>query len=75
MKNFYENHGLGWLGCLLIFYGYYLNASRDPNCWLIWGVGNSLVGFYCVRKEAHATAFMSFALVLMNVYGYFSWVK
>ena len=75
MKSFYENHGLGWLGGLLIFYGYYLNANKDPNGWIVWGVGNFLVGFYCFQKEAYATAFMSFALVLMNIYGYFSWLK
>ena len=28
-----------------------------------------------LQKEAYATAFMSFALVFMNIYGYFSWLK
>ena len=73
MKKYYENHAMGWVGALLVLYGYYLNANMNPNSWLVWLVGNFLVGHYCLNKEAYPAAAMSFALMAMNVYGYVTW--
>ena len=74
MRKYYENHGLGWFGTMLVLYGYYLNAQMDPNSWLVWVIGNTCIGIYCLSKEAYPTAVMSFILVAMSVYGYMSWV-
>lgn len=75
MKKYYENHMMGWVGAILVLYGYYLNANMDPSSWLTWIVGNSLIGYYCLNKEAYPTAAMSFVLVFMNVYGYMTWTS
>ena len=74
MKQIIEHHALGWLGASLVMYGYYLNAHKSDLCWCIWLVGNTMVGIYCLEKKAYPTAVMSFALVIMNVYGYLNWV-
>ena len=74
LKKYYETHLLGWVGALLILYGYYLNANGIIQSWLVWIVGNSLIGAYCLKKEAYPTAAMSFILVILNIYGYLNWL-
>jgi len=64
---------MGWLGAILVLYGYYLNANMSPNSWLVWLVGNFFVGHYCLTKRAYPAAAMSFALMVMNIYGYVIW--
>ena len=73
MKCIYEHHALGWLGSFLVLYGYYLNANMSEYCWPVWIVGNIFVGLYCVERKAWPTVVMSFALVIMNIYGYIKW--
>jgi len=75
VKSFYQHHALGWLGAILVLYGYYLNANMNDNCWPVWLIGNSLVGVYCIERGAYPTAVMSFVLVIMNVYGYINWLS
>jgi len=75
MKLIYEHHALGWVGTILVLYGYYLNANMNDSCWPIWLIGNLMVGFYCIERKAYPTAVMSFALVAMNVYGYLKWIN
>tara|TARA_B100000959_G_C14832555_1_gene562507 strand:+ start:690 stop:929 length:240 start_codon:yes stop_codon:yes gene_type:complete len=70
-----KTHILGWIGALLVLYGYFLNANQEAGCWLVWIVGNIFVGWYCVTKKAWPTALMSFVLVILNIYGYVSWVS
>ena len=65
---------LGWAGAFLVILGYYFNAHEVAACWLIWIVGNSLIGVYSWKNEAYPTAAMSFILVAMNVYGYINWI-
>ena len=74
MKKYYENHALGWVGTVLVLFGYFLNANMDSNCWLVWIAGTGMIGAYCLKKEAYPTAIMSFILVAMSIYGYASWV-
>ena len=71
-KNNYINLA-GWIGVFLVLFGYYLNAHEMRDSWLIWIVGNSLVGFYSITKKVYPTAVMSFILVLLNIYGYVCW--
>jgi nicotinamide riboside transporter PnuC len=66
---------LGWLGAALVILGYYLNANKFSECWGIWIMGNIFVGIDCYKKEAYSAASMSFIIVLVNIYGYISWIK
>jgi len=63
----------GWAGAFLVVFGYYLNANLHDACWLVWIVGNLMVGGYCVSKGAYSTAVMSLVIVIMNIYGLFQW--
>ena len=81
MKNLLENNlgllnwkWIGWLGALLVILGYYLNANAIISSWLVWMVGNALVGIYSIYKRAYSTAVMSFIIMVMNIYGYVSWL-
>ncbi len=65
---------LGWVGALLVILGYYLNADERIECWLVWVVGNSCVGYYCLNKKAYPAAAMSCVLLILNIYGYFKWL-
>jgi nicotinamide riboside transporter PnuC len=73
-ENFLKN-ALGWIGASLVLFGYVLNAQKMPISWLIWVVGNAMVGTYCLQKKTYPTAVMSFILVILNVYGYLCWIK
>ena len=64
---------LGWAGAFLVLVGYYLNANKMAECWATWIIGNLCMGLYCANKKAYPAAAMSFVIVAMNVYGYFSW--
>jgi len=82
MKNLLNNNlewlnwkWIGWLGALLVILGYYLNANAIISSWLIWMVGNALVGIYSIYKKAYSTAVMSFIIMVMNIYGYVSWLS
>jgi len=82
MKNLLENNlgwlnwkWIGWLGALLVILGYYLNANAIISSWLFWMVGNALVGIYSIYKKAYSTAVMSFIIMVMNIYGYVSWLS
>ena len=82
MKNLLENNlewlnwkWIGWLGALLVILGYYLNANAIISSWLTWIVGNALVGIYSIYKRAYSTAVMSFIIMVMNIYGYVSWLS
>jgi hypothetical protein len=70
-KGYYEV--IGWLGALLVVFGYYLNANQCLSSWLVWIVGNLCVAGYSTYKKTYPTALMSFVIALMNIYGYFSW--
>ena len=74
MKKYFESHILGWLGALLVLFGYFLNANGLIESWLVWVVGNLFIGKYCLDKKAYPTAIMSFVLVIINIYGYFRWL-
>ena len=72
MKKYYYDL-VGWLAALLVLFGYYLNANKYDECWLVWIAGNLLMGHYCHQKEAYPAATMSFVIVIMNMYGYITW--
>ena len=69
----YSSHILGWMGALLVLYGYYLNANQETSSWIVWIIGNTFVGVYCLDRKAWPTATMSFILVVLNIYGYIKW--
>ena len=82
MKNWFNNNSesfnwklIGWLGAGLVIFGYYLNANEYILSWLIWMVGNAMVGIYSIYKKAYSTAAMSFIIMIMNIYGYLRWLS
>ena len=66
---------IGWLGFILILLGYYFNARRKLYCFYIWGLGNVVYLIYGFIINASPMMAMSAFVLIMNVYGYFSWVK
>ena len=66
---------LGWLAVLLILAGYFFIAKKDISAWILWFIGNILMGFYSYIVEAYPMVFLSFVLAVLNVYGYVSWKK
>lgn len=66
-------HIAGWVSMVLIIMGYYFNANQNPVCWVIWFVGNMIMGLYCCEKKTYPPAVLSFLIGLMNIYGYISW--
>ena len=66
---------VGWSGAILVILGYYLNANCYVSSWLVWIVGNAFVAAYSFYKQAYPTAVMSLVILIMNIYGYISWIK
>ncbi len=82
MKNYFKDSTelihwrlIGWLGAFLVILGYYLNANLNTSSWIVWMVGNAAVGSYSIYKKAYSTAVMSFIIMIMNIYGYLSWLS
>ena len=82
MKNWINNSSeslnwklIGWLGAGLVLFGYYLNAHEYIFSWLVWLMGNAMVGIYSIHKKAYSTAVMSFMIMIMNIYGYLRWLS
>ena len=62
MNNWFKNNSesmqwkwVGWLGAGMVIFGYYLNANEYIASWLVWMVGNTLVGIYSLYKKAYST--------------------
>jgi len=66
-------HIAGWISMFLIIMGYYFNANQNSTCWIIWFVGNVVMGAYCWENKAYPPAALSFLIAAMNIYGYISW--
>jgi len=66
---------IGWLGFTLIILGYYFNARKKLYCFYIWGIGNLVYLFYGFIINALPMVAMSAFVLIMNVYGYISWMK
>ena len=64
---------VGWLGFLLILFGYYLNAKKSIFCFLLWIIGNSIYFIYGFIIDALPVMAMSIFILIMNIYGYYSW--
>ena len=82
MKNWFNNNLeslnwklIGWLEAGLVIFGYYLNANEYILSWLVWLMGNAMVGTYSIHKKAYSTAAMSFIIMIMNIYGYLRWLS
>ena len=64
---------MGWLGAILVVWGYYLNANECLSSWIIWVIGNLCVAGYSWYKKAWSTLTMSIIIAIMNIYGYYKW--
>jgi len=50
-------------------------AKKDISAWVLWFIGNIVMGIYSYIVGAHPMVFLSFVLAVMNIYGYVSWKK
>ena len=66
---------IGWTATALLLIGYYLNAKKILNSWLVWLTGNSVMLIYALFIESYSVAFLSIVLVFLNIYGFRSWRK
>ena len=66
---------VGWLGFLLILFGYYFNAKKKLYCFYVWGFGNIVYIVYGYIIDATPIMAMSVFVLMMNVYGYYNWEK
>ncbi len=64
---------VGWVGFLLILFGYYLNAKKSIYCFLLWIIGNSIYFIYGFIIDALPVMAMSIFILIINIYGYYSW--
>tara|TARA_R100000234_G_scaffold61809_1_gene37412 strand:+ start:248 stop:490 length:243 start_codon:yes stop_codon:yes gene_type:complete len=64
---------LGWLGFVLILFGYYFNARQLIICFYIWGIGNIIFLIYALLINAMPQVAMSIFVLGMNVYGWKQW--
>ena len=73
--DYYIIDTIGWLGFFLILLGYYFNARKNLYCFYIWGLGNVLYAIYGFMLDAFPMMAMSAFVLMMNIYGYLSWVR
>ena len=64
---------IGWVGAILVVWGYYLNANQHLSSWLVWIVGNLCIAGYSAYKKAWPTFVMSIIITIMNIYGLTQW--
>jgi hypothetical protein len=63
----------GWVGTVLILFGYYLNANKKTTSWITWFFGNTLMLIYSMFIEAYPQVALALVLLGLNVYGYIQW--
>lgn len=79
MKNLKKGHqnklweSTGWIGAVLVVFGYSLNANHLVSCWPVWVLGNGMITAYSYHKKAYSTMVMSLVILIMNIYGWISW--
>ena len=66
---------VGWIGTVMIIYGYYFNAKKIKTCFIIWGLGNIAFLIYALLIDAPPQVAISIFVIGMNVYGYREWSK
>lgn len=66
---------VGWLATLILLAGYVSNARKHLYSWLIWFLGNATMFVYALLIGSPSVAFLSVTLMILNVYGYFSWLN
>lgn len=64
---------LGWMATITLLVGYYLNAKMKLYSWWVWFGGNTIMLVYALLITSYSVAFLSIALMGLNVYGYLSW--
>ena len=66
---------IGWVGAILVLWGYYLNANHCLSSWGVWISGNLCVAGYSAYKKAWPTVAMSLIITIMNIYGFYKWYE
>ena len=61
---------IGWLGFVLILFGYYYNAQQKIFCFYIWGIGNIFFLVYAllIRKVMTKTEVSYVNICFRNEY-------
>ena len=68
-----EYDWIGWIGTVMIIFGYYFNAKKIKNCFIIWGLGNVTFLIYAYLIDAPPQIAISTFVIGMNVFGYRQW--
>jgi|TARA_Y100000992_G_C20823339_1_gene285895 hypothetical protein len=66
---------IGWIGTVMIIFGYYFNAKKIKTCFIIWGLGNVAFLIYAILIDAPPQIAISIFVIVMNVYGFKEWSK
>ena len=64
---------LGWIATAILLVGYYLNAKKYITSFIIWFIGNALMGIYAYVIESFSVVALSIVLMVLNLYGYNNW--
>ena len=64
---------LGWIATAILLIGYYLNAKKYISSFIIWFIGNTLMGIYAYVIESFSVVALSIVLMVLNLYGYNNW--
>jgi nicotinamide riboside transporter PnuC len=64
---------LGWIATATLLVGYYMNAKQLLTSWIVWFFGNLFMLIYALVINSYSVAFLSIALMALNIYGYRSW--
>ena len=70
-----EYDWIGWIGTVMIIFGYYFNAKKIKTCFIIWGLGNVAFLIYAYLIDAPPQIAISAFVIGMNVFGYRQWSK
>jgi len=66
---------LMWIVTLTSIIGVILNIKKRKECFIIWGVTNSLWCIYDLSIKAYAQSFLFFIYVLLAIWGIWEWRK
>lgn len=64
---------LMWIVTLVSIVGVILNIKKRRECFVIWGVTNSLWSIYDFSIHAYAQSFLFFIYVLLAIWGIWEW--
>ena len=58
---------LGWIATAILLIGYYLNAKKYISSFIIWFIGNALMGIYAYVIESFSVVALSIVLMVLKL--------